>query len=102
MTWRTGRRGRRPYSPLIVKPVAQPPFRSLASLLIRRTVTVAALCTILAAVIQAAITVTDERRVFEQTLLNVAETNVPLLSVTLRDVDPDAVRRQLQLIAALV
>src|SRR5687768_4918237 len=77
----------------------QPPFRSLASSLIRRIVTAAALCTILAAVVQATITVTDERARFDQALRNVAATSVPLLTVTLRDMEPAAVRRQLQQIA---
>ena len=76
----------------------QPPFRSLASSLIRRIVTVAALCTILAAVIQATITVTDERTRFEQALRNMAATSVPLLSASV-DFEPEAVRRQLQQIA---
>jgi two-component system, cell cycle response regulator len=79
--------------------MGQTPFRSLASSLIRRTVTVAALCTILAAVVQGAITVADERSDFEQALRNVADTNVPLLSVTLWDIEPEAVRRQLKQIA---
>ena len=77
----------------------QQPFRSLASLLIRRIVTVAALCTILAAVIQATITVTDEQSRFEQALRNVAATSVPLLTMTLQEMEPEGVRRQLQQIA---
>ena len=76
----------------------QPPFRSLASSLIRRIVTVAAFCTILAAAVQATITVSDERSRFEQALRNVAATSVPVLSASV-DFDPAAARRQLQQIA---
>ena len=76
----------------------QPPFRSLASSLIRRIVTAAALCTVLAAVIAATLTVNDERARFERALGAVAATSVPILSQN-ADFEPEAVRRHLQQIA---
>jgi two-component system cell cycle response regulator len=75
-------------------------FRSLASTLIRRTIVGAALVTLLAASVQAWLTVREERQVFDRTLRQIAETNVPLLSVSLWDIEPAAVRRQLETIAS--
>jgi two-component system cell cycle response regulator len=74
-------------------------FRSLASTLIRRTIVGAALVTLLAASVQAWLTVREERQVFDRTLRQIAETNVPLLSVSLWDIEPAAIRRQLDTIA---
>jgi two-component system cell cycle response regulator len=76
------------------------PFRSLAATLIRRTILGAALVTLLAASVQAWLTVREERQVFDRTLRQIAETNVPLLSVSLWDIEPAAVRRQLETIAS--
>ena len=86
-------------------PDPQPParrrhFRSIASTLIRRTIAAAAVCTVIAATIQAFITVREEGAAFERALRNIAETNVPLLSVALWDIEPQAVARQLRQIAA--
>jgi two-component system, cell cycle response regulator len=75
-------------------------FRSLASTLIRRTITVAAVVAIIAAIAQAFITLSEEQEKFERTLRNIAETNVPLLSVSLWDIEPAAVKRQLRQIAS--
>jgi diguanylate cyclase (GGDEF)-like protein len=75
-------------------------FRSLASTLIRRTIVGAALVTVIAASLQAWLTVREERQVFDRTLRQIAETNVPLLSVSLWDIEPGAVRRQVETIAS--
>jgi diguanylate cyclase (GGDEF)-like protein len=74
-------------------------FRSLASSLVRRTVLVAMVCAMLAAAVQATFAVRDERAAFERALHNIAQTNVPLLSVSLWDIEPEAIRRQLKEIA---
>ncbi len=74
-------------------------FRSIASTLVRRTIAAAAVCTVIAATIQAFITVREEGAAFERALRNIAETNVPLLSVALWDIEPQAVGRQLRQIA---
>lgn len=79
---------------------ATPGFRSLASSLIRRTVLVASFCAILAGGLQAAVTITEEKKAFERALRGVADVNVPLLSVLLWDIEPEAVRRQLRQIAS--
>src|SRR5258708_14963273 len=76
------------------------PFRSLASSLVRRTLGVAILCALVAAGIQALLAVKDERAAFDRALADIAQTNVPLLSVSLWDIEPDAVRRQLKRIAS--
>jgi len=82
----------------------QPPrpraFRSLASTLIRRTIAAAAVCSVIAATIQALVTVRTERAAFDRALANIADTNVPLLSIALWDIEPQVVNRQLKQIAA--
>ena len=75
-------------------------FRSLATTLIARTILVGLACAAIAAAIQTVITVREERAAFEQALRNIAETNVALLSVSLWDVEPNAIRRQLKVIAS--
>ncbi len=75
-------------------------FRSLASSLVRRMVLVAFACAVIGAGVQATIAVTDERAASERALRNIAQTNVPLLSVSLWDIEPEAIRRQLREIAS--
>ena len=75
-------------------------FRTLASSLVRRTLAVAILCTLVAATIQALLVARDERAAFNRALRNIADTHVPLLSVAVWDIEPEAIRRQLQRIAA--
>ncbi|MFZ3320816.1 MAG: diguanylate cyclase [Usitatibacter sp.] len=65
----------------------------------RRTVLAAIVCAVLAAAVQATFAVRDERAAFERALHNIAQTNVPLLSVSLWDIEPEAIRRQLREIA---
>jgi diguanylate cyclase (GGDEF)-like protein len=76
------------------------PFRSLGRSLVRRTIGVALLCAVLAAGIQVVVTGADERKNFERELQAIAATNVPLLSVGLWDIEPEAIRRQLERIAS--
>jgi two-component system cell cycle response regulator len=75
-------------------------FRTLASSLVRRTLAVAILCTLVAATIQALLVARDERAAFDRALRNIADTHVPLLSVAVWDIEPEAIRRQLQRIAS--
>jgi two-component system cell cycle response regulator len=74
-------------------------FRSLASTLIRSLAVAGALCTLAVATLQIALTYREHRRNFEAEVRSIARVNVPLLSVNLWDIEPDAIRRQLQLIA---
>ena len=76
------------------------PFRSLAASLLRRTILVAAGCSLLAAGVQAIITVREQNAHFDSTVEAIAATHVPLLSVALWDIEPEALRRQLRQIAA--
>lgn len=76
------------------------PFRSLAGSLLRRTIAVAIACTLIAAGVQVAFTVRDENARFERTLDSIAATYVPTLSVSLWDIEPEALRRQTRQIAA--
>jgi diguanylate cyclase (GGDEF)-like protein len=74
-------------------------FRSLASTLIRRTIVVAAIVAMLAALVQGFLTVREEGEAFDRALRNIAQSNVPMLSVSLWDIEPVAVKRQLRAIA---
>lgn len=58
-------------------------------------VLVAIACALVAAAVQAAFVVRDEGEAFERALRNIAETNVPLLSVSVWDIEPETIRRQL-------
>lgn len=81
-------------------PVAARPFRPLASLLVRRAIAVAIVCTLLAAGIQAVISAREEQSAFDAALQRVAATQVALLAVALWDIEPEAIRRQLAHVAA--
>ncbi len=74
-------------------------FRSLATTLIRSIATAGAVCTLAVAALQIALTYREHRQNFEAEVRSIARVNVPLLSVNLWDIEPDAIRRQLQLIA---
>ena len=76
------------------------PFRSIASTLIPRIIGAALAVAVVAAAIQAFLTFRDERAAFDRALANIAETNVPLLSIALWDIEPQVVTRQLMQIAA--
>ena len=74
-------------------------FRSLANTLIRSIAGAGVLCTLVVAILQIALTYREHRENFESEVRSIARINVPLLSVNLWDIEPDAIRRQLQLIA---
>jgi diguanylate cyclase (GGDEF)-like protein len=74
------------------------PFRSLATTLIRWIVLAGAVCTIGVAALQVLLTYRVERAKFESEVQTIVETNVPLLSVNVWDIEPDAIRRQMRLI----
>ena len=72
------------------------PFRSLTSTLIRSIVHAGAACAIIVSLAQLALTYHTQRSNFESEVESIAETNVPLLSVNLWDIEPDAIRRQMK------
>lgn len=74
-------------------------FRSLASTLIQSIVAAGSVCTLVVAALQIAFTFHDHRNRFEAEVQSIARLNVPLLSVNLWDIEPDAIRRQLRLLA---
>jgi signal transduction histidine kinase len=85
--------------PDVQKRTAPRRFRSLANRLIRSIALAGALCTLAVATLQIALTYRENRQNFEAEVRSIARVNVPLLSVNLWDIEPDAIRRQLQLIA---
>jgi diguanylate cyclase (GGDEF)-like protein len=81
-------------------PAAPVPFRSLAASLLRRTILAAVACTVLAAGVQVVFTVREENQRYRRAVEAIAATHVPLLSVAIWDIEPEALRRQLRQIAA--
>jgi two-component system cell cycle response regulator len=79
---------------------APAPFRSLAASLLRRSIVVAVACTVIAAGVQVAFSVREENERFRKAVEAVAATHLPLLSVALWDIEPEAIRRQLRQVAA--
>src|SRR5207237_4582918 len=74
-------------------------FRSLANTLIRSIAWAGAVCTLVVAALQFGLTYHKHRQNFDAEVQSIARLNVPLLSVHLWDIEPEAVRRQLALIA---
>jgi diguanylate cyclase (GGDEF)-like protein len=75
------------------------PFRSLTSTLIRSIIAAGAVCAIGVAALQVLLTYRVERDKFQTEVQTIVETSVPLLSVSVWDIEPDAIRRQMRLIA---
>ncbi len=74
-------------------------FRPLANSLIQSIVAAGALCALVMAVLQIAFTFHEQRKNFEAEVRSIASINVPLLSINLWDIEPDAIRRQLRLLS---
>jgi diguanylate cyclase (GGDEF)-like protein len=85
----------------VTTPAPEPrrPFRPLSSTLIRSIVAAGTVCTLCVAALQAALSYRYERARFEAEVQMIVDTNVPLLSVNVWDIEPDAIRRQMRLIA---
>jgi two-component system cell cycle response regulator len=79
--------------------VPDPAFRPLAVSLIRKTFILAAVCALLFSALQAGLVYRQAQQRFELALRDIARTNVPLLSVSIWDIEPEAVQRQVQMIA---
>jgi len=79
--------------------VHDPDFRPLAVSLIRKTFILATVCALLISGVQAGLAYRQAQERFAQTLRDIARTGVPLLSVSIWDIEPEAVRRQVQVIA---
>ncbi|WP_394790594.1 diguanylate cyclase [Rhodoferax sp.] len=75
------------------------PFRSLAGHLIRNTLGLSLCCMVAVFVVQAAIMLQHHRAEFGHLADEVAKTSVPLLSVSLWDIEPRAVQQQVDVIA---
>lgn len=76
-----------------------PVFRPLAVSLIRKTFVLATVCALLISAVQAGLDYRQAQNRFELALRDIARTSVPLLSVSIWDIEPEAVRRQLRVIA---
>lgn len=75
------------------------PFRSLAGHLIRRTLGLALCCMAAVFVVQAGIMLQHHRKEFDRLAGEIAKTSVPLLSVSLWDIEPRAVQQQVAMVA---
>jgi len=80
--------------------VRQPHFRPIATTLIRGVFVWATLCALLTGAIQAAYSYLHVQDEFEVAVREIGESHIPLLSVSIWDIEPDAVRRQIDDIAA--
>ncbi|HYC47792.1 MAG TPA: diguanylate cyclase [Burkholderiales bacterium] len=80
-------------------PQSRAAFRSLSSTLIRSIVTAGAVCALVVAGLQLLLTYHTHRASFQTEIESIAELNVPLLSVNLWDIEPQAIRQQLKRIA---
>lgn len=75
-------------------------FRPIATTLIRTVFLWATLCALAIGSIQAAYSYIHVQDRFELAVREIGQTNVPLLSVSIWDIEPEAIRRQLEVIAA--
>ncbi|MDR7378377.1 diguanylate cyclase (GGDEF)-like protein [Rhodoferax ferrireducens] len=75
------------------------PFRSLAGHLIRRTLGLALCCMVAVFVVQVGIMLQHQRKEFERLADEIAKTSVPLLSVSLWDIELRAVQQQVAMMA---
>lgn len=74
-------------------------FRPIALTLIRKTFVWATVCALAICALQAIVSYHLAQKRFELALRDIANTNVPLLSVSIWDIEPDALRRQMKVIA---
>ncbi|BDT67331.1 hypothetical protein os1_15070 [Comamonadaceae bacterium OS-1] len=75
------------------------PFRSLAGHLIRNTLALALCCMVGVFGVQSALMVQQHRAEFQRLVDDIAKTSVPLLAVSLWDIEPRTVQQQLNLVA---
>ena len=79
--------------------MARPTYRPLANYLIRATLILSIICMAGVFAVQSVLMISQGSRHFQQEVDDIARTSVPLLSVSLWDVEPKTVHAQLQLIA---
>lgn len=75
-------------------------YRPLAHVLIRRIMLLATACALLLCAVQGVLTYRQVQQRFEATLQDIVSSNLPMLSVGIWDIEAEAVRRQLETIAA--
>lgn len=80
--------------------MSQPQFRPIATTLISSVFVWATLCALLIAALQAMYSYVHVEEEFEIAVREIGQSHVPLLSVSIWDIEPDAVRRQINDIAA--
>lgn len=78
----------------------KPQFRPIATTLIRSVFLWATLCALLIGAVQAMYSYVHVEDEFEIAVREIGQSHVPLLSVSIWDIEPDAVRRQVNDIAA--
>ena len=68
------------------------PFRSIASVLIQRTIVLAVLCMVVVFLVQSWLLRSEHQRQFEAVMNDVANTSVPVLAAALWDIETQAVQ----------
>lgn len=75
-------------------------YRPLAHVLIHRIVLLATACALLLSALQGVLTYRQVQQRFEASLQDIVSSNLPMLSVGIWDIEAEAVRRQVETIAA--
>ena len=75
------------------------PFRPIASVLIKRVIALAAVCFVLMGSVHALIEFQSGKAAYKTTLQDISVASVPQLSVSLWDIELEAVKKQLAVIA---
>lgn len=75
-------------------------YRPLSRVLIRRIIVLATACALLLSAVQGVLTYRDVQQRFHASLHDIVSSNLPMLSVGIWDIEPEAVKRQIEAIAA--
>lgn len=82
-------------------PLNQPHYRSIASTLIRRIVLLAGLCLLAMTLLQAALAYHNSESQVAHAVGEIAENSLPMLSLSLWDIEPEVIQRQVNWLAGL-
>jgi hypothetical protein len=79
----------------------QPHYRSIAATLIQRIVLLALLCLLAMTALQALLAYRDSQAQVEHAVSEIADNSLPMLSLSLWDIEPEVVQRQVNWLAGL-
>ena len=79
----------------------QPHYRSIAATLIRRIVLLAGLCLLAMTLLQAGLAYRGSQAQVEHAVSEIADNSLPMLSLSLWDIEPEVIQRQMNWLAGL-